>query len=304
MAHVSDFTQAEDKIILDLINFDNASNLALEQVSLAAPTFADGKVTVVVDALPNSGYVDSVDVTYGRLDLQDFVDVYFPDALTVVQGDAVNISELLGDINTALGTAIPVENITDGLIVPAQGWPEGQPPSIELLITATSLVYQGSASILIDIGLIELSTVITQKVLTGLNLPVIPGPSLPEPKAFSVTSASYAGDMFFGYQQDTFGSVDPVGATVEATDVENDGLLVLQALHYEPGAQSLALFWEAPEDQTAALPFTNVVIGGRTFNKGTIVVKEWLDGQSLMKVVWENVVGNPLPAGPVAVSFQ
>lgn len=304
MAHVSDFTQAENKIILDLINFDNESNLALEQVSLAAPSFAEGKVTVVVDALPGSGYVDSVDVTYGRLDLQAFVDVYFPDALTIVQGDAVNISELLGDINTALGTAIPADNITDGLIVPAQGWPEGQPPSIDLLIKATSLVYQGSASILIDIGLIELSTVITQKVLTGLNLPVVAGPTLPEPKAFTVNSASFAGDMFLGYQQDTFGSIDPVGATVDATDVDNDGLLVLQALHYEPSNESLVLFWEAPEDQTSAIPFTNVVIGGRTFNKGTVETKEWLDSRSLMKVSWANVAENPLPVGPVAVSFQ
>lgn len=169
--HISDFTKEDDQIVLDLVNHDNETNLSLEQVTLAASASDGvGHTTLTVNAVPGSGYSGSHQVEYDKINIQAFVDVMVPDGLVVQQGNAVNISDLLPDINTALGTNIAAPTIVDSELV----W-EGTPNELlvaELLFTASgSKVYYGSVSFLVDNNEIPLSSAITTTVLSGLNYP-------------------------------------------------------------------------------------------------------------------------------------
>lgn len=308
MAHVSDFTQGENKIILDLINDDNALNLSDTQVALSAPVINGEKVDVQVTPKQGSGYSGAETVTYSRLDIQAFASVYFPAEFLVQQGDAVNIADLLDEINVALGTAIAPENIVDAPIGEWTGEPN-EVKEINLTIAAMSLVYKGSAVIKIDGGDIPISSVITQKSLTGLNMPENEsgggdggeGPV----HTVIVQSANAYGGMFFGYQREQFGSIapDPVSIlAANAASADNH----LQALHYEPGAQQLVMYFESPTNVENNLPFKSISMPGygQSFKASEALQKSFVAGSLLMQVIWENVAVNPLPEGAVAVEFR
>lgn len=177
MSHVSNFTQAGDKIVLDLINEDNSSSLALSVVSVAqsatVPTTKNSMA--VVTALPGSGYSGSVEVEYNRLDIQDFVDLYYPEGLILPQGDAEALSDFLDEINAALAINLILDvDVAEQQLAP---WP-GIPNDTQVVtadILAGSLVYIGTLSFTVDDNEIPLSSVITTTVLDGLNLPVVGG---------------------------------------------------------------------------------------------------------------------------------
>lgn len=193
--HVSDFTQPEDKIILDLVNHDNGTNLSTEQVELTSVTQTDapGNVQALLTSKVGSGYSGDDLVQYQRLNIQDFMDLYFPDGLVVQQGDAVNVSDLLGDINIALGTNIQAVNIVDA---PIEGWTgeAGEKLTVELAIKAVSAVYYGVGTFQIDGNDIPLSSAISQKTLSGLNMPVKEGGGNPEEPETLRTETRYAVD--------------------------------------------------------------------------------------------------------------
>lgn len=172
MAHVSDFTQEEDQILLDLINFDNSINLSLQQVNLEQLSDAgDGRVSLTLTPRPNSGYKDNVAITYTRLDIQTFMDIYHPAGLLIPQGDAVNVSDLLDDINTALGTAIPLDSIVDAPIGIWDGTPNEEKVVTFQIDEVASLVYSGNALVSLDGNDIPLESIVTTRVLSGLNYP-------------------------------------------------------------------------------------------------------------------------------------
>lgn len=307
MAHVSNFAQGENKIILDLINDDNALNLSDSQVALSAPVINGEKVDVQVTPKQGSGYSGAETVTYNRLDIQAFASVYFPAEFLVQQGDAVNISDLLDEINVALGTSIAPENIVDAPIGEWTGEPN-EVKEINLTIAAMSLVYKGSAVIKIDGGDIPISSVISQKVLTGLNMPEPDnggeggeGPT----HTVIVQSANAYGGMFFGYLRGQFGSIAPDPVSILAADAASADNH-LQALHYEPSAQQLVMYFESPTNVASNLPFKSISMPGygQSFNASAASQKSFVAGSSLMQVIWENVAVNPLPEGAVAVEFR
>ena len=116
MAHVSDFTQAGDKIVLDQINEDNNSALALTVVSVAlasagSPTTKNTLATVT--SLPGSGYNGSVDLEYNRLAIGDFVDLYYPGGLLIPQGEAATLFDFLPEINAGLAVNLTAVDLAD-----------------------------------------------------------------------------------------------------------------------------------------------------------------------------------------------
>lgn len=172
MDHISDFTKDEEQIILDLINFDNATFFTKEMITLGDPRNNGATTDLTVTPVLGTGYGGTVDVTYRRLQIQSFMDLYFPGGITLQQGDAVNISDLLGDINTALGIAIPADAIVDEPIGAWEGLPN-EIKDLKLTMKPTNRVYIGSGNFKLDGDDITLSSVITQKILTGLNLPAM-----------------------------------------------------------------------------------------------------------------------------------
>lgn len=173
MPHVSDFTQSQDKIILDLINDTNDSELTLAQVDLSDPVpQEDEQVQVTVTPKEGSGYTGSVNVFYNRLNFMDFSMIFFPAGLTIQLGEATMISDLLPQINAAFGVALSADDIVDG---PITGW-SGEPNEIlpvPIEIQPTSLVYYLGTYVMVDGNDIPLSSVITSTILSGMSMPVI-----------------------------------------------------------------------------------------------------------------------------------
>lgn len=170
MSHVSDFTQSEEKIVYDLINADNESNFTSAEISLGAAVPIDGKVRMTLTGVPGSGYGSTVDVQYTRIKIQEFLDLRYPEGLTLQQGDSLTYGDLLPEINAALGTAIPVDSIVN---VEIGAW-EGVPNEIRdliLTIKPSSRVYQGQGTFKLDGNDIPLVDVLTVHILSGLNLP-------------------------------------------------------------------------------------------------------------------------------------
>lgn len=178
MPHVSDFTQGQDKIILDLVNYTNNSNLTLDQVELTnlVPQ-EDEQVKVTLVTKEGSGYSGSVDVFYNRLNFHTFSLIFYPEYLLIPQGEAVNISDLLPQVNAAFGVALTAEDIFDA---PIEGW-IGDPNEIlpiELMINPDNKVYYLGTVIMLDGNDIPLSEIITSTILSGMNLPVPEEPTM------------------------------------------------------------------------------------------------------------------------------
>ena len=174
MAHVSDFTQAGDKIVLDLINEDNNSALALTVVSVAlasagSPTTKNTLATVT--SLPGSGYNGSVDLEYNRLAIGDFVDLYYPNGLLIPQGEATTLFDFLPEINAGLAVNLTAADLADQPLADWEGIPN-ETQEVNAAILAGSLVYTGTLTFTVDSNDIPMSSVITVTVLSGLNLPV------------------------------------------------------------------------------------------------------------------------------------
>jgi len=310
MPHVSDFTQGENKIVLDLINDDNALNLTDAQVTLSAPVVNVDKVDVTVTPKEGSGYSGAETVTYSRLEIHAFVDVYFPGEFLVQQGDAVNISDLLNEINVALGTAITKESIVDAPIGQWSG-EENEVKEVNLVMAALNLAYSGSAVVRIDGNDIPISSVISQKTLSGLNMPAEDsgGGQTGPVNTFMIDAANAYSGMFFGYLREQFGAVEPDPVSILAADPASASNHI-QALHYEPAAQNLVLYFESATDVSANLPFISLTFPGDgvqaavTFTAATASQKSFVSGPGLMQVIWENVPVNPLPEGAVVVEFR
>lgn len=173
MSNVTDFTKPQKEIVVDLINHTNESNIAHVDINLDMPTpTEDEQVSVEITPVPGSGYGGQVTVFYNRLDIQVFSDIVSPDGIVIPQGEAVTLVDLLPQINTQLGIALTANDVVD---VPIEGW-DGTPASfldLYLDMAEHSLVYYGSLKVTIDDNDIPLSSVITNVVLEGLNLPVL-----------------------------------------------------------------------------------------------------------------------------------
>jgi len=172
----SDFTKAPDQILVDLINADNGTALTTALIGFGVPTAATGgspvrNTELEVSAKAGSGYKGSVVVQYNRLNIQDFVGVSAtPDGLELPVGDATKYSDLIPEINTALGVNLTEADYVDGDIGEWQGVPNEE-KVITITITADSLCFIGSLTLTLHAEDIELSTVITSLVLNGLELP-------------------------------------------------------------------------------------------------------------------------------------
>jgi len=172
----SDFTKAPDQIVIDLINADNGTALTTALLQLGLPTAATGgsparNTELEVSAKAGSGYKGSVVVQYNRLQIQDFVKPgTFPDGLNLPVGDAENFSDLIPEINTALGINLTAADYVDGPIGEWEGTPN-ESKVITIPIAADSLCFLGSLQLTLHAEDIELSSVITNLVLNGLELP-------------------------------------------------------------------------------------------------------------------------------------
>lgn len=173
--HISDFTQAAALVVLALVNEDNSSFFTPETVSVerSATAPVTKNSVALLTALPGSGYSGTQEVEYDRLAISGFVDLYFPDGLTLQLGNATTLIDLLPEVNTALGTALVEGLDVEDEAIPAWEGIPNETKEVDFAILASSLVYTGTLTFTLDGNDIPLSSVITTTVLSGLNLPVV-----------------------------------------------------------------------------------------------------------------------------------
>lgn len=169
MAFVLDFTKAPAQIVLDQINNDNASALTLQQVSFGLPTATTGTspardTQVTVSAVAGEGYSGSVVVEYNRVNISTVPGVrstVFP------KGSAVNISDLIPQINAAYQINLTSADYTDGPLPTFSGTPNEE-HDFQVVITSDSLPFENSVTLTVKANDIALSSVITTSTLNGL----------------------------------------------------------------------------------------------------------------------------------------
>ena len=173
--HISDFTKSPQQIVLDLINYDNTSNLTLELVSLGLPNVTvdnanDRNTEIVVSSVEGGGYKGEVTVEYNRLQIQDFVPIMVEGgALSFPVGDALRFSDMIPEINVALGINLTEADYVDADIGEWAGTPN-EVKEIVIPMSADSLHRFSDTDL--EAEDIELASVITNMILNGLNLPV------------------------------------------------------------------------------------------------------------------------------------
>ena len=169
----NDFSKVSKQILIDQINTDNSTALTDQIIGFALPVAgAEGdpkNTSLVVNALPGSGYTGNVTVTYNRVALSAFVG---SKDLTFQKGDATTLKDLIPEINTLLGFNLQDDDYVDAAIPTFTGEPNEEHDVI-LAANADSLAYIGSITITVKGADVELSTVITTTVLNGLTAPVV-----------------------------------------------------------------------------------------------------------------------------------
>lgn len=169
MAFVLDFTKAPEQIVLDQINNDNSSALTLTQVSFGLPTAATGTspardTDCTVSSIANEGYSGSVVVHYNRVDISTV-----PGSRSKIfpKGSAVNISDLVPQINAAYQINLTSADYTDAALPTFTGEPNEE-HDFQLTISSDSLPFKNSVTLTVKANDIPLSSVITTATLNGL----------------------------------------------------------------------------------------------------------------------------------------
>lgn len=171
--HVSDFTQAPQKILYDLIKSDNPSNgFAEGMVTYGIPTSNDTDVSgrntdITLTSVEGSGIVGSRTVTYRRLRLDGFVKD--PDYV-VAKRDFTKLSELIPQINADLGINITADDFNE-VDLPVFGATPGEEHDVTITFKANSLIWVGTYVLTVRGDDIDINLVIPVDKLSGLNLP-------------------------------------------------------------------------------------------------------------------------------------
>ena len=169
-AHVSNFLQANGKILLDLINEQNNTALPETAVTFGAPAEkTPGQIAtlVTVTSAEGSGYRGSVDFDYNRVPL-GFMGTNEPDL--IIETDATSTQGLIEFLNMTFGTLLTPADIVDAPIPALQ---PDQNTAVTITADGSSLVWHGTHSLQLTKTLIDLDTVLTTTTLDGLYPPAV-----------------------------------------------------------------------------------------------------------------------------------
>jgi hypothetical protein len=184
---VTNFTEASEQIVIDLINNDNSSALTEALITFGLPTTTTGtsparNTQVTITAVAGSGYTGSVTVQYNRVDLSTLPTINTSAQTVFSLGDAVNISDLIDEINTAFGINLSNANtqnpdFVDGPLPTFTGGIANEEHPFNVVADENSLVWINQMTLTVQANDIALSTVVTNLVLNGLTYLAPPAPS-------------------------------------------------------------------------------------------------------------------------------
>lgn len=157
-------TLAASAAILALVNSEAKSPFTSSQISIGEPAASNAvafaNTTVVVTALPGSGYLGTCNLYYSRIPVSS-VFVTTTQWLLGSITTATTLSALLPQINTLYGTYLDVTDIVD------QPVPVGT-TKLTITIAATSYVYQPGTQVQLE-NTVALTTAIATTALNGFQ---------------------------------------------------------------------------------------------------------------------------------------
>lgn len=169
MATNRDFTKADVQILLDQINADNSSSLTTSLVTFGAVAVDSGGVrnsNITVSANVGSGYTGNVQLKYDRVDLAT---IPGSRSTEFQVGAATHVSDLIAQVNAAYQLNMTAADFVDASIPAFPGVAPHEKQTINLVASATSLIFHGTLVLTIDANDMPLSNAITTTTLNGLT---------------------------------------------------------------------------------------------------------------------------------------
>lgn len=169
MAIVIDFTKTDVEILSALLNA-RVPGLTLIPTLLThgvpeVNSTNNRNTKITITGVANSGYTGTATPEYNRVALSvvpGVRDIVFP------KGDAVNISELIPEINARFSINLTANDYTDGPL-PALTGSANEEVEFTLTAKAGSLIYNGSVVLKIAGGELDLAVLFADPVLDGLD---------------------------------------------------------------------------------------------------------------------------------------
>lgn len=178
MAHVSNFKQANAKILLDLVNADNEATLTtpltVDQVSFSAPVVVGAPGTlptkVTMTGVAAEGFKGSAELTYNRVNL-NFMNPEGTEDLFVEVTTETQISQVIAQLNERFGIQLTADDVVEGALPAAPA--EGQVAPFTITAAAGSLVWTGSVQAVRTGELADISDLVLVTTLDGLTAPEV-----------------------------------------------------------------------------------------------------------------------------------
>ena len=165
---ITDFKKLPKQIIVDLINYDNDTNLVEELLTFGIPVVTEKpfNTSLVVSSVPDSNYVGSVTVKYDRIDISTLLG---SKSVNIPVGNATKISQLIPIINERFGINLTPDDYIERDLPSLNVNDTNEIKSFNITIHPNALIFIKELNLYAVSSEILLSSVITRIVLDGLR---------------------------------------------------------------------------------------------------------------------------------------
>lgn len=164
---ITDFTKSPEQIIVDLINYDNDTNLLPHLLTFSKPLPRTGSSNthLIATAIPSAHYTGSVTLDYNRI---NFADVPGARSINISIGTATQISDLIPQINRKYRLNLTPEDYINFQLPRFNSDDDEESQPFSLVAAPDSLIFINSVVLNIIKDGIYLSSVITKRILNGI----------------------------------------------------------------------------------------------------------------------------------------
>lgn len=171
---ITNFLKTPEDIIVDLINFDNDTNLHPELLIFGKPKVIETKfnTSLVLTSVPDSHYVGSVTYKYDRIDIARIPEIQGVTDLLSTKfeiGDATKISDLIPAINSKFRINLTPNDYIDAPLPGFESTDPSSSPFFGLVTSPDSLIYINQLLLSIIRDGNPLSGLILKTILDGIN---------------------------------------------------------------------------------------------------------------------------------------
>lgn len=164
---ITDFKKLPKEIIVDLINYDNDTNLEVELLTFGIPVETKSKFNtkLEVSSVPDSNYIGSVTLKYDRIDVASIVG---NSGVNIPIGNASRVSHLIPQINNHFGINLTTDDYIDSDL-PTLSNSLDEIKSFNITMHPHSLIYLKELNLYAVRSELLLSSVITRRILSGFT---------------------------------------------------------------------------------------------------------------------------------------